>query len=321
MEYDKLLCSIIAYLPDKVVSSLFDNTQHEFSDHVHFKYESYKTPSSRKYFNGYQKGNFSGYAREHDYTHYRGNRYSTGYTHGYTRDYNRPYNHSHNRIYQVGSNNELTTIKTDLVNLAKTTQPGSYYNDIVVPVNIGAFRENLLKMSNLARQDPDYRKKHGEKIAIDLSGDKTAEGEIIYKSSQTPPYFVDLVINDKLNQAAQLQAEYLASSNNKGGTGKGDPHIGPGPNDPYQGHSLEGLGDRLQYFGYSSPGGQGEGITSWYSGEEHQGMEPFMQHDTHFRPFFNVGTDTREIGFGVAQDKNGLWSVVFVAGSIAPKPY
>lgn len=46
-----------------------------------------------------------------------------------------------------------------------------------------------------------------------------------------------------------------------------------------------------------------------------------MQHDTHFRPFFNVGTDAREIGFGVAKDKNGLWSVVFVAGSIAPKPY
>lgn len=190
MENDKLLRSIISYLPNEVVSSLSDNTT----------YEPYKTQSSRKYFNDYPND----YQRGYNCAHCGRNRSLTGY----------------NRMYQVGSDGSLDQIKSSLLDLAKNTQPGSYYNDIVVPVNIDEFRDNLLRMSNLARQDPDYRTKHGEKLATNLSGDKTAEGEIIYKSSQTPPYFVDLVINDKLNQAAQLQAEYLASSNNKGGTGK-----------------------------------------------------------------------------------------------------
>ncbi len=39
-----------------------------------------------------------------------------------------------------------------------------------------------------------------------------------------------------------------------------------------------------------------------------------MKSDTHFRPWFNIGANVREIGYGAAQGRDGTWYFFAVAG-------
>jgi hypothetical protein len=216
--------------------------------------------------------------------------------------------------FAQNDNQELSSIKADMEQLSKNTQPGSYYNDSKVPVEIGAFREDMLRIGNMARRDSEYRTKHGEKEATDFSNPTVTIGgkeSKIYKNQETPPYFNDLVLNDNLNRAAQFQAEYLASKNSQSRQ-----HYGP---ENYQGKSMLELGDRLKFFDYTY-GVEGEGVASLWSATG--SPETFMQGDTHFRPWFNIGADVVEIGLGVAQGApggwgpgtTGVWYTVVIAG-------
>jgi hypothetical protein len=195
--------------------------------------------------------------------------------------------------------------KDQMLALSKDTKAGTYYDTVQVPSDLDGFRSLALAVGNLGRRDPDYRKKHGEKLATDLSGatvfipkdpangrpeDETSK---IFKNQETPPYFKDVVFNDALNKAAQFQAEYMASIGNFS-------HDGP---DSFQGDSMKGPGDRVKHFGYTGGGGE---ITA-VSTDPSAFPETWMQSDTHFRGWFNIGSELREIGFGIAKGKDGKW--------------
>jgi hypothetical protein len=207
--------------------------------------------------------------------------------------------------------------KEQMSALSKETQAGTYYDTAQVPKDLDGFRSLGLAVGNLGRRDPDYRKKHGEKAATDLSGATAftpkdpVKGpledltEKIYKNQQTPPYFTDLVLNDALNKAAQFQAEYQAS------IGKST-HDGP---DSLDGDSMKTAGDRIKHFRYTGvPGGEITGYNSDATGFP----ETWMQSDTHFRGWFNIGSELREIGFGIAKGKDGIWYACVVGNGSPP---
>jgi WD40 repeat protein len=213
---------------------------------------------------------------------------------------------------------ETTQAQVKMNELGATTKAGLFYPTVKVPMDLEAFRTQMLAYGNAGRQDPDFRKTNGSKTAADLSGDTvvTLGGkEKVFKQSATPPYFNDLVLNDKLNQAAQFQAEYIASINKLG-------HDGPRAYlDPKTGTRVNmfDLGDRAKYFGYTTgvveaagQGGLGDYPHSWMAGE------------THFRPWFNVDGVYTEIGYGAAMASNGKWYFVAVpnryADGVTPTP-
>jgi hypothetical protein len=211
---------------------------------------------------------------------------------------------------------DVQQYKDQMLALSKETNPGTYYDTAQVPADLDGFRTQTLAVANLGRRDPDYRKKHGEKAATDLSGATAftpkdpVKGpledltEKIYKNQETPPYFKDLVFNDALNKAAQFQAEYQAS------IGKST-HDGP---DSFEGGSMKTSEDRIKHFRYTGvPGGECCGFSSEATYEP----EGWMQSDTHFRGFFNIGGELSEIGFGIAKGKDGIWYTC-LAGNGSP---
>ena len=302
LDHEEILCNIAKYLPIQTINSLSNLDQRRYNDELDYTHR--------------YEGN---YRRSESPRRYNDNRYGSDNSHRlsyfnpvYDPIYPiRQYPRGYNRLYQIGPDEntpEVQAIKDNMVALSKTTQPGEYYPDAQVPVDINGFREDMLKIGNLAREDPDYRKKHGEKEATDLSGDTVTIGgqeEKIYKHHPTPPYFDDLVLNDTLNKAAQFQAEYLAST-------KKDTALHYGP-DNYEGKTMNILGDRINYFGYPY-GVEGEGISTLWDSIMTRSPETFFQGDTHFRPWFNIGTDVREMGIGVAYN-DGIWYTVVVAGT------
>ena len=201
---------------------------------------------------------------------------------------------------------ETTLAKIKMNELGQQTQAGLYYPTVKAPADLDAFRAQMLTYGNLGRRDPDFRKNNGAKTATDLSGDtvQTLKGtEKVFKNSQTPPYFTDHVLNDKLNQAAQFQAEYIASINRLG-------HDGPRAyRDPKTGKTVDlfDFGTRAEYFGAQGAveaagmGGLGDYPHSWMAG------------DTHFRPWFNVYGCHAEVGYGAARAASGSWYFVAVA--------
>src|SRR5687767_3992294 len=65
---------------------------------------------------------------------------------------------------------EVKKNKDQMLALSKETKAGTYYDTIQVPKDLDGFRSLVLAVGNSGRRDPDYRKKHGEKAATDLSG-------------------------------------------------------------------------------------------------------------------------------------------------------
>jgi hypothetical protein len=132
--------------------------------------------------------------------------------------------------------------------------------------------------------------------------------EKVFKHSQTPPYFADHVLNDKLNEMAQFQAEYTALNRitditmHNGPTSFTDPKTGKSGN-------MYDLGDRAKFFGLSAMLGEAG------AGKHELGSAPhvWMASDTHFRPWFNVSGCQDEIGYGAAQDRDGKWYFIAVA--------
>ncbi|MCA9837084.1 MAG: hypothetical protein KC422_09215 [Trueperaceae bacterium] len=202
---------------------------------------------------------------------------------------------------------EITLAKMQMIDLGQSTTAGQYFPTVQIPANLDAFRAQMLAYGNAGRRDPDFRKNNGPKTAIDLSSDtvSTLSGnEKVFKQNPTPPYFTDHVLNNELNQAAQLQAEYIASIDHLG-------HDGPTSYlDPKTGTSVNlfDLSQRVAFVGgpaniveAAGLGGLGDYPHSWMAG------------DTHFRPWFNVDGCYAEIGYGAAMAANGSWYFVAVA--------
>ena len=205
--------------------------------------------------------------------------------------------------------------KDQMVALGNDTKPGTYFPTAQVPSDLDRFRQLMLAVGNAGRRDPHFRENHGATVATDLSGatvtipknpnypDSIEQTFTIFKNQETPPYFKDLVLNDTLNKAAQFQAEYQASINDGG-------HYGP---DSFQGKSMKELADRLTYFGYTGPALEGEGCGGGPTADADP--EGLMKGDTHFRTWFNIGADVREMGVGIAHVASGkYWRTCFLAG-------
>ncbi|MCB0047013.1 MAG: hypothetical protein KDD92_16435 [Caldilineaceae bacterium] len=205
--------------------------------------------------------------------------------------------------------------KARMVELGQQTKAGQYYPKVQAPANLDAFREQMLAYGNAGRHDPDFRKENDATCALDLSQDtvKTdqdgkkpyncTQTEKVYRQSETPPYFADHVLNDKLNQAAQLQAEYLASVDkvsHEGPTAFRDPKSGKSVN-------LLNMEDRLKFF--DAPGNAVEAASGGALGNS---PNSWMVSDSHFRPWFNVDGCYPEVGYGAAT-ANGKWYFIAVA--------
>lgn len=210
---------------------------------------------------------------------------------------------------------QTTLAKLKMSELGQKTQAGLYYPAVKIPANLDDFRAQMLAYGNAGRQDANFRKDNGSQTVTDLSldtvrtdvyknGKKTGQTQMeqVFRQSETPPFFADHVLNDKLNQAAQFQAEYQASINKLG-------HDGPQSyRDPKTGKNVNlfDLGQRADFFGVASvveaagQGGLGDYPHSWMAGE------------THFRPWFNVTGCYPQIGYGAAMAANGTWYFVAV---------
>uniref|UniRef100_UPI00359407AE CAP domain-containing protein n=1 Tax=Persicitalea sp. TaxID=3100273 RepID=UPI00359407AE len=185
---------------------------------------------------------------------------------------------------------QLDQAKARMVNIAKNTKAGKFYPEVKVPVDVAGYRAAMLEIVNLARKDPDYRSKNkfASNLRDDIAQTTSSQRQKIYHNSPTSSLFDDLQLDDKLNDLAQIQAEWAAKNNYMG-------HNGP-PN--YNGVTMVDFGQRTQYFtpGYISAGEAGGWATS---------PEDWMQGETHFRPWFSIGHDVDFIGFGVAIGGDG----------------
>jgi len=207
----------------------------------------------------------------------------------------------------------LEQFREKMKELSKKTKAGTYFNTTQAPEDLDGFRRSMLAVGNLGRRDPDYRKRHGEKLATDLSGKtvlipKAVAGgtedkvQTIFKHNDAPPYFKDLVLNDALNKAAQFHAEYQASTGRAG-------HTGP---DTYKGAPMKEFWQRTEFFGYKF---DTEGEAAGESSEPTSNPEGWMKSDTHFRPWFNIGKDVREVGLGIARSRDGKWYTCAIGGT------
>ncbi len=202
---------------------------------------------------------------------------------------------------------ETIQIQAKLAELGKQTKAGMFYPSVQIPSNLDEVQKQMLAYGNVGRKDPDFRKNNGAKTATDLSGPtvQTKGGtEKVFKQNPTPPYFTDSTLNDKLNLAAQFQAEYQASINVMG-------HGGPRAfTDPRTGKSgnMSDLGDRVVFF-------EGPGSIVEAAGGGTPGDCPrcWMSGDTHFRPWFSVDGIYPLLGYGAAKSANGNWYFVAVA--------
>jgi len=198
--------------------------------------------------------------------------------------------------------------------LGQQTRPGGFYPGVKVPADLDGYRQQMLAYGNAGRRDPDFRKANGALTVLDLRMDmvdtytdqsKTRmQKEKVFRHSPTPPYFTDHVLNAKLNDAAQFQAEYNASINT--GTHAGpSSFVFPATGKPAD---MSTLGKRAAVFGVSGVA-EGAGAAA-LGGAPHN----WMTADTpHFRPFFNVVSCFPEIGYGAAQSASGKWYFIMVA--------
>lgn len=190
--------------------------------------------------------------------------------------------------------------------MGSTNSQGEFIKDpnIKIPQNFQKVRGHMLKIANLCRQDPDYRKNNAYNSngasqiwATDLSGNTTLTDmgqEQVYKTNQSAPYFTDLVENEQLRKAAQYHAEHMAKYGYLGHVQTQDTN--------YNGNTMVQFWHRLNAFGFNGP-------TSGEACSMDLDPQTWTRGNTHFRPFFNVGSKVGAVGFGAAKGANGKWYV------------
>ena len=197
-------------------------------------------------------------------------------------------------------------VKANQLKLAEKTRAGSYFPDMQVPVDLAAFRNGMLKLGNLGRNNPDYRK--GNRYASNFGGSDavTDRGrEKVFKSNPSAPYFKELTLDPKLNEACQFQAEYQATIGRS-------THDGPRN---YNGVNLSTFDLRLKHFA-PNIGTAGEGAGGPASAFDFP--ENWMKSETHYRPWFSIGADVRTVGLGAAKGRDGKWYFCMIGGTAKP---
>lgn len=210
---------------------------------------------------------------------------------------------------------EENQIKARMRTIAESTRQGQYFpKQVQIPTDLDAMRREILALGNLGRRDPNYRKNN--KVANDLSGDMTTSRdhglEKIFKNNPTPPYFNDLVLHPKLNLAAQYMAEYYAKTDGNAGMPYDQKHDAPG--EVWAGAKMDKVGDRGRYFA--------PGVTSLQEGlggpmKPDGAPELWMKSETHYRPWFNIKSEAKSMGLGVARTKKG-WFFCKLSGGQLP---
>jgi hypothetical protein len=203
---------------------------------------------------------------------------------------------------------ELTQLMNRMVSFNDAPmKQGVYFPTVKIPSDLLAFQALMWSYGNAGRRDPDFRKNRPEpKTATDLSGPtvNTLKGqEKVFKQNPVPPYFARHAPNEKLNAAAQFQAEYIAFTNQL-------THDGPKDyRDPASGKivDMSGAWLRAEFFGAGRDVVEAAGL-----GGPGDYPEGWLHSDTHFRPWFNVDGCYPEIGYGAAMLKRGTWALVAV---------
>lgn len=138
----------------------------------------------------------------------------------------------------------------------------------------------LLTIANAARVNTNYRRDAGAKSALNI------------QAGLKP-----LALDDKLNQAAQVQAEYCAQV-------KQATHDNANPDEADMEKRLKNVGwEALAY----EAAGQGSLLNAC--------PECWMKSETHYRPWWNFDNQiVTKIGYGVAKADDGTWYFVAVFG-------
>ena len=208
-------------------------------------------------------------------------------------------------------------IKARMRKIAESTTRGQYFPDEVeMPADMDSMRREMLAWGNLGRRDPTFREDN--KFANDFNGDTVQTGprttEKLFKDNPQPPYFNDLVLDAKLNEACQFMAEYYAKTNGNESQPAGGPkHEAPGVT--YKGADVSTLGARLKYFATDAQS-SGEGLGG--PGPADSFPEGWMRSETHYRPWFNIGQNTVSMGLGAAKTSKG-WYFCKVGGLALPE--
>ena len=141
-------------------------------------------------------------------------------------------------------------------------------------------RGYLLTIANAGRANTNYRREAGAKTAL------------VLQAGLTP-----LMLDDKLNQAAQIQAEYCARI-------KEATHDNADPDQA-------DMGIRLKHVGYEGQAAEAAGQGALLNACP----ECWMKSETHYRPWWNLDNQiVTKIGYGVAKADNGTWYFVAVLG-------
>jgi uncharacterized protein YkwD len=153
-------------------------------------------------------------------------------------------------------------------------------NDGLSDDELNQVRGYLLTIANAARANTSYRRDAGAKSALNI-----------------PAGLTPLQLDDKLNQAAQVQAEYCAKI-------KDATHDNADPDQADMGKRLKNVGwEDLAY----EAAGQGSLLNAC--------PECWMKSETHYRPWWNFDNQVvTKIGYGVAKADNGTWYFVAVLG-------
>jgi uncharacterized protein YkwD len=153
-------------------------------------------------------------------------------------------------------------------------------NDSLSDDELDQVRGFLLAIANAARANTNYRRDAGAKSALNI-----------------PAGLTPLQLDDKLNQAAQVQAEYCARI-------KETTHDNADPDQADMGKRLKNVG--YEEMGYEAAG-QGSLLNAC--------PECWMKSETHYRPWWNFDNQVvTKIGYGVAKADNGIWYFVAVLG-------
>lgn len=153
-------------------------------------------------------------------------------------------------------------------------------NDGLSDDELNQVRGYLLTIANAARANTNYRRQAGAKAALNI-----------------PAGLTPLRLDDKLNQAAQVQAEYCARI-------KETTHDNADPEQADMGKRLKNVGYEAMAY---EAAGQGALLNAC--------PECWMTSETHYRPWWNLDNQVvTKIGYGVAKADNGTWYFVAVLG-------
>ena len=200
-----------------------------------------------------------------------------------------------------GIGKRLDAFRQRMTGLSSSSRAGSYFPAARVPARLPEVQQAMADYGNAERKTAGFRRTVGAKVATNID---MRPASITSKEGLEEFVFpqADLVLDDKLNEAAQYFAEALA-------TGNGSVHDGPAQWTDPTGKvvSMRTLGDRFSYFGAV---GGAEIATG--DGGSALGEFPFqwMAGDTHYRWFWGVDGRYTRIGYGAAQDANGRWHYV-----------